>query len=122
MMLYLAALVAVGFVLGWMFRFAGRHATRNAAYFRDMPMGVAFGFALGALLTGLGAWFYFGDFGTRNTFFRWAVQGLIVFFLAGYLFRFLGRVIGTAGSRKLFRRMPVTASFGLLIILLYAIL
>lgn len=122
MMFYLAALLAGGFVLGWTFRLAGRQVTRNASYFRDMPMGIAFGFALGALLTGLGAWFYFGDFGTKNTFFRWAVQGLIVFFLIGYSFRLLGRTIGTANSRKLFRRMPVTASFGILVILIYAIL
>lgn len=41
---------------------------------------------------------------------------------AAYAFRMLGRAAGTPGTRKLFRQMPLTASFGILVILIYAIL
>ena len=54
-------------------------------------------------------------------FIWWAIQGFIIFAIAAFLFRLLGRQVGTNGSRKLFRQMPLTASFGVLIILLYAI-
>jgi peptide/nickel transport system permease protein len=54
-------------------------------------------------------------------FFRWAVQGFIGFAIAACLFRLFGRSVGTAGTRKLFRAMPLTAAFGVLIILLYAL-
>ena len=37
---------------------------------------------------------------------------------AAYLFRLVGRVVGTAGSRKVFRQMPLTAAFGVLVILI----
>ena len=40
---------------------------------------------------------------------------------AAYVFRIFGRQVGTAGSRKLFRQMPLTASFGIMVILIYAI-
>jgi len=45
-----------------------------------------------------------------------------MFGFAGWLFRLLGRTVGTEWSKKLFRQMPVTASFGLLMILLYALM
>jgi len=54
-------------------------------------------------------------------FFRWAVQGFIGFAIVAYLFRLFGRAVGTAGTRKLFRAMPLTAAFGVLVILLYAL-
>ena len=38
-----------------------------------------------------------------------------------YAFRVFGRQVGTAGSRKLFRQMPLTASFGIMVILTYAL-
>ena len=38
-----------------------------------------------------------------------------------FAFRLLGRSAGTAASRKLFRQMPLTAAFGIFVILLYAI-
>jgi len=38
-----------------------------------------------------------------------------------YAFRLLGRTAGTSGSRKLFRQMPLTASFGIMVILIYAV-
>ena len=54
-------------------------------------------------------------------FFRWAVQGFSGLAIAAYLFRLFGRTVGTPGTRKLFRAMPLTAAFGVLVILLYAL-
>jgi peptide/nickel transport system permease protein len=115
----------LGLVLGlagmlaaaWLFRFAGQRVRRYRRYFRDMPFGVAFGYVLGAVAVALAVKFYFFD---QIVFFRWAVQGFIGFAAAAWVFRFLGRAIGTDGSRKLFRGMPLTAAFGLLTILVYA--
>ena len=50
------------------------------------------------------------------------VQGLIGFSVAAYLFRLLGQSVGPEAMRKLFRQMPLTASFGILVIIIYAIL
>ncbi len=55
-------------------------------------------------------------------FYVWLINGIIIFGVAGWLFRLFGRTIGTPNSKKLFRQMPVTASFGLLAILIYAVL
>ncbi len=55
-------------------------------------------------------------------FYVWLINGIIIFGIAGWLFRLLGRTIGTPNTKKLFRQMPVTASFGLLAILIYAVL
>jgi peptide/nickel transport system permease protein len=115
----------LGLVLGlagmlaaaWLFRFAGQRVRRYRRYFRDMPFGVAFGYVLGAVAVALAVKFYFFD---QIVFFRWAVQGFIGFAAAAWVFRFLGRAIGTDGSRKLFRGMPLTAAFGLLTIFVYA--
>lgn len=106
-------------VLGWAFRYAGRTATGNAPYFRDMPYGVAFGymFAAAAILGGI--WLYFEESGV---FFRWAVHGFILFAIAAFFFRHAGRFVGTSATRKLFRQMPLTAAFGIMIVLIYAIL
>ena len=46
-------------VSGWVFRFAGQQATDNAPRFRDMPYGVAFGYALGAALVLWAIYYYF---------------------------------------------------------------
>jgi peptide/nickel transport system permease protein len=54
-------------------------------------------------------------------FFRWAVQGFMSFAIAAYLFRLIGRRVGTEGTRKLFRTMPLTAAFGILVIIIYAV-
>ena len=123
----IGVLAALG-VLGWAFRLAGQKATNNAPRFRDMPYGVAFGYVLGAALLLWAIYYYFqpvkNEAGTANAgvmFFRWAVQGLIIAAIAAYVFRLLGRIIGTNGSKKLFRAMPLTASFGILTILIYAI-
>ncbi|MEY1557040.1 ABC transporter permease [Yoonia sp. R2331] len=114
---------------GWVMRFAGQTATSNAPVFRDMPYGVAFGYVLGAALLVGGIYYYFqpriNDAGTAVAgvvFFRWAVQGLIISMIAAFAFKQLGKFVGTAESRKLFRSMPLTASFGLLVILIYVVL
>ncbi len=106
-------------VAGWLFRYAGQMITDNAPFFRDMPYGVAFGYALGAAAVIGGVWLYLQE---NALFFRWAVQGFILFAIGAFLFRLLGRHLGTAGSKKLFRGMPLTASFGIYVILVYAIL
>lgn len=122
----IAALVLVG-IGGWLFRFGGQMATGNAPKFRDMPFSVAFGYVLGAALIVWAVWFYFqpkvseaGAPVASVIFFRWAVQGLIIAAIAGFLFKLFGSYVGTSWSRKTFRSMPLTASFGLLVILIYA--
>lgn len=117
-------MVAAG---GWVFRFAGQKVTGDAPAFRDMPFAVAFGYVLGACLLLFSVWYFFQptttEAGVPNAgvvFFRWAVQFFIIAAIAAFLFRLLGRTVGTAGSRKLFRQMPLTASFGVLVVILYA--
>lgn len=118
----LAALVAAAFV----FRFTGQKVTGNAPRFRDMGFGQAFGYVLGIALLIWGIYYYaqpkVNDAGIANAgvvFFRWAVQGFVIASVAAFLFRLLGRAVGTAGTRKLFRQMPLTAAFGILVILIY---
>jgi peptide/nickel transport system permease protein len=91
----------------------------NAPFYRDMPYGVAFGYVLAAAAILGSIWLYFQE---GAVFFRWAVQGLVGFAVAAYLFRLLGQSVGPAAMRKLFRQMPLTASFGILVIIIYAIL
>ncbi|MCK0102813.1 ABC transporter permease [Pseudohalocynthiibacter sp. F2068] len=118
---WLSILIAFPVMAGvaWVFRFAGRSATSNKPFFRDMPFGVAFGYVVAAVAILLAFKIYFVD---QVLFFRWAMQGLIIFTVSAFLFRLLGRLVGTAGSRKLFRSMPLTAAFGVMIVLAYAIL
>jgi len=105
----------------------GRRATDNTPFFRDMPFGVACGYVFGALTAIAGIWLYAqpteldGVPRASVIFFRWAVQGFILFAVAAYLFRLLGSRVGSLASRRLFRSMPVTAAFGCLAILVYAI-
>lgn len=121
--LYLILWLAVLLVGAWAFRRIGQKIAwpRDAihVYFRDMGYMVAFGyvFAVFALIWGF-IYYFVRDY----TFFQWAVQGFIVFAVLGYLFRFLGQKVGTEGTKKLFRQMPVTASFGIFIILAYIIM
>lgn len=103
---------------GWLFREAGRKLTGDAPRFRDMPYASAFGFALAAAAVAGGVWLYVQE---GAIFFRWAVQGFVAFAIAAFLFRLAGRAVGTPGSRKLFREMPLTAAFGILVVLLYAL-
>ena len=114
-------------VVAWMFRFAGQKFTGNKPFFRDMPFAVAFGYVAGLLVLIAAVSYYFRPLEVNGVpsagviFFRWAVQGFIGFAIVAYLFRLFGRAVGTAGTRKLFRAMPLTAAFGVLVILLYAI-
>ncbi|MEM6594817.1 MAG: ABC transporter permease [Pseudomonadota bacterium] len=123
--LIIAAIVLLG--VAYAFRMAGQMATANKPFFRDMPFGVAYGYVLGAVLLALGVWLFFQPQNVDGApqagvmFFRWAVQIFIVFAIAAYLFRLLGRSVGTEGSKKLFRSMPLTAAFGILMIIIYAI-
>ena len=114
-------------VVAWVFRFAGQKFIGSKPFFRDMSFAVAFGYAAGVLVLIAAVNYYFRPVEVNGVpsagviFFRWAVQGFVGFAIAAYLFRLLGRVVGTAGTRKLFRAMPLTAGFGVLVILLYAI-
>lgn len=112
---------------GYIFRLAGQKLTGNRPYFRDMPYGVAFGYLLGAVAL---LWIIFTYVGAKMAgfpaanklfFFVKAVEWFVIFAVLAYVFRIFGRYVGTSGTRKLFRSMPLTASFGVLIIILYAI-
>jgi peptide/nickel transport system permease protein len=109
------------------FRFFGQKFTHNKPFFRDMPFVVAFGYVAGLLVLIAAVSYYSRPLEVNGVpsagviFFRWAVQGFIGFAIAAYLFRLFGRAVGTAGTRKLFRAMPLTAAFGVLVILLYAL-
>jgi len=103
---------------GWVFRFIGR--LTGGTVFRDMEIATAFGYMLALASVGLGVWLFF--FVEAAVFFRWAVQGFIGFAIAAFLFRLLGRHLGPNSTRRLFRQMPLTASFGIMIVLIYAIL
>ena len=123
----LVVILSVTALVAWAFRFAGQKLTHNKPFFRDMPFAVAFGYVAGLLVLIAAVSYYFRPVEVNGVpsagviFFRWAVQGFIGFAIAAYLFRLLGRSVGTAGTRKLFRAMPLTAAFGVLIILLYAL-
>ena len=122
----LGGLIVIGAV-AWAFRFAGQKATGNAPYFRDMSYGVAYGYVLGVAVVALLVWGYLlgrsDDPAIANKYFflRIAIEIFVIFALAGWVFRLLGRNVGTAWSRKVFRSMPVTAAFGLLVIAIYAV-
>jgi peptide/nickel transport system permease protein len=123
----LVVILSVTALVAWAFRFAGQKLTHNKPFFRDMPFAVAFGYVAGLLVLIAAVSYYFRPVAVNGVpsagviFFRWAVQGFIGFAIAAYLFRLFGRSVGTAGTRKLFRAMPLTAAFGVLVILLYAL-
>jgi len=122
-MMMIASLVVIA-VLAWVLRFVGQKVTNNAPTFRDMPYGVAFGYVLGAALLVWLAWAYIqsrsADPMVANRFFflKAAVEGFVIFGAAAFVFKLIGKAVGTEGSKKLFRTMPLTASFGLLVIIL----
>jgi peptide/nickel transport system permease protein len=127
-MILWVAIALVGMAaLAWVFRFAGQSVTGNAPKFRDMPYGVAFGYVLGAVVLLWLIWAYTqghsSELAIANKFFflRIAIEGFILFAIAAWVFRILGRNVGTAWSKKMFRSMPLTASFGILTIIIYAI-
>lgn len=118
------------FAIGWIFRWSGQTSTGNAPFFRDMPMGVAFGYALAASLLLLSVIYYSpqnyflqgtNPLSAGQTFFQWGVNGFVVFAIAAFLFRLVFRNVGTEGTKKLFRSMPLTAAFGVMMIIIYAI-
>lgn len=127
MMTFIGALLVMAAV-AWAGRFAGQQVTGNKPFFRDMPWTVAYGYVLGVAIVVWGIWYYFqpteqnGVARAGVVFFRWAVQGFVVAAITAWIFRQLGRMVGTGGSRKLFRQMPLTASFGILVIVIYAVL
>ena len=120
--LFLAALL----ILAWGVRWLGRRIFAQAPFFRDMSYGVALGYvAAGVALLWL-AWAYgMSRLGgaaelQRYFFLRLMVEGFALFACLAWVFRLLGRQVGTAASRRWFRTMPLTASFGVLTILVYA--
>ena len=127
--IWFAVFIAVLFGGAFVFRLVGQKLTNNAPTYRDMPYGVALGYILGAALIIWAVYYYFQpqtlETGVPNAgvvFFQWAVKGMIFAFVISYLFRELGRLIGTEGTKKLFRHMPLTAAFGILTIICYAFL
>ncbi len=113
---------------GWMFRKVGQITSGNTPYFRDMPYGVAVGYVAAALTLLFVITTYIkalsaepGAEANKYFFFKLAIHFLLISAVAAWVFRWLGRQIGTAGTRKLFRQMPLTASFGILVIILYAL-
>ena len=115
-------------VAAWVFRSVGRKLMGNEHLFRDMQFGVAFGYVLGFVVVIWLGWAYSkslnSDAAIANKFFFLgaAVNGFIMFSIAAWLFRLFGQRVGTVSTRKLFREMPLTASFGVMIILVYAVL
>ncbi|MBP0483272.1 ABC transporter permease [Sagittula salina] len=113
--------------LGWAGRLAGQKATGNAPTYRDMPLAVAFGYAFALALVVAGVWLYLQpatlDGAPRASviFWRWAVHFLAASAVAAFVFRLAGRHIGTEGTKKAFRNMPLTAAFGILVVLIYAL-
>ena len=111
----------------WGFRFAGQRVTGNKPFYRDMPFAIAFGYVFGVVVIVGAMLYYFQPIDNKGVpasgvvFFRWAVQGFMGFAIAAYLFRLIGRHVGTEGTRKLFRTMPLTAAFGILVIIIYAV-
>lgn len=121
--LWLAAIAAAG----WVFRFVGQKVTGNKPMFRDMSYGVAVGYILAAVVLVWLGWSYVLSRSPDQTiankyfFLGKAVEGFLLFAASAWAFRIFGRNVGSAGTRKLFRSMPLTASFGILTIIIYAV-
>lgn len=110
-------LVVLLFGLAFALNKFGQTVLGHIPYWRDMPFGAAFGIITAIFILLVVLYQYFVG---ENFFFRKAVQGFIIFSIAAYLFRLLGRHFGTEGTKKLFRQMPLTAAFGILVIIVYA--
>ncbi len=114
-------------VAAWVMRFVGQKVTGNAPKFRDMTYGVAFGYLLAVALIAWLAWGYVqarsDDPLVANKFFflKAAIEGFVIFAVAAWLFKLAGKTIGTEWSKKMFRSMPLTAAFGVLVIIIYII-
>ena len=126
-LMIVGGLIAIA-VLAYGFRMVGQNLTENKPYFRDMSYGVAFGYVLGAVVLLWVVYTYILSItlpdaeANKYFFFNVAVNGLIIFAIAAILFRLLGQHVGTSVTKKLFRSMPLTAAFGILIIIIYAVL
>ena len=113
--------------VAWGFRFVGQRVTGNKPFYRDMPFAIAFGYVFAVVVIVSAMLYYFQPIDNKGVpasgvvFFRWAVQGFMGFAFSAYLFRLIGRHVGTEGTRKLFRTMPLTAAFGILVIIIYAV-
>ena len=124
-MMWLAIYIVLIAVLAWVMRFVGQKATGNAPRYRDMPYGVAFGYVLGAALIVWLIWAYLQSLSddpivaNKYFFLRQAIHGFIIFAIAAWLFKQLGKAVGPESTKKLFRSMPLTAAFGILIIIIY---
>ena len=122
-------LVLIGAVpVAWAVRYGAQQATGNAPKWRDMPLSVAWGYVIAVVIVVTLVWTYIASWLAQGTpeansyfFFRVAVHGFAIFTVAAFAFRFLGQMVGTEATKKLFRNMPVTAAFGILVIIIYAI-
>ncbi|MEM6477893.1 MAG: ABC transporter permease [Pseudomonadota bacterium] len=125
-LLTIALVLAAAIPLAWVGRMGMQSVTGNAPRWRDMPLSVAWGYVIAAVLLVYLVVTYIAAITAERTpvdsyfFFRNAVHGFAIFAAAAWLFRFAGQHIGTEGTKKLFRNMPVTAAFGILVILIYA--
>ncbi|MEL6914313.1 MAG: ABC transporter permease [Pseudomonadota bacterium] len=125
--LVMVAVALAAIPLAWLARMAAQQATGNAPRWRDMGLSVAWGYVVGAVIVAYLAYAYWLSLTAPRDpvdsyyFFRNAVHGFAIFAVAAWLFRLLGRHVGTEGTKKLFRNMPVTAAFGILVILIYAV-
>ena len=114
-------------IFAWAFRAVARALKPDEPVFRDMPYATAFGYIFGLVAVMGAIWLYAlsldADPLVANKYFfaGKAMEAFVLFTIAAWLFRVVGRNIGTNGSRKLFRQMPLTASFGILMIILYSI-
>lgn len=121
-LIWIIGIVAGLLAGGWVIRAVGQAmnlpSKQANIYFRDMPYLASVGLAIAVFAIGVVIWFYFI---APTPFFVWAVNGFIFFAICAFLFRIFGRNVGTEGSKKLFRQMPLTAAFGILVIIVYAI-
>ena len=119
--LWIFTILAGIFGGGWVVRAVGQaipwSGKDRMVYFRDMSYlaGVGLAIGIGAIL--FAVYLYF--FGT-SAFIGWAINGFLGFAVVAYYFRLIGINIGTEGSKKFFRQMPLTAAFGILVIIVYA--
>jgi peptide/nickel transport system permease protein len=120
-LLWIIGIIAGLMAGGWVIRAAGQAinlpSDKANIYFRDMPFLASVGLSVAVLALAVIVYFYFI---APTPFFVWAVNGFIFFAICAFLFRMLGRTVGSEGSKKLFRQMPLTAAFGILVIIVYA--
>ena len=113
----IGALAAIA-ALAWIGLWVARRLSGNAPRYRDMSYGVAFGYALALAAIAGGVWLWMKP---GAVYFRWAVMGFAICAAAAFVFRLAGRHLGPERLRRQFRKMPLTAAFGILVIIIYAI-